>query len=78
MRNVPNLQLSDILVKLYNPFVQAEYHGPMNKDDKKWPSDLRQLCAPEATNVIYMPVNVFCDVFLNIQQLLITEPLQPA
>ncbi|RNF08417.1 putative calpain-like cysteine peptidase, partial [Trypanosoma cruzi] len=77
-RNSVNPELSDLLVMIYNPFVEAAYTGPMNKGDSCWTSELRSILAPERQDVIYMPVSVFCSAFLSIQQVHIKGLLVPS
>ncbi|RNC34911.1 putative calpain-like cysteine peptidase putativecysteine peptidase Clan CA family C2, partial [Trypanosoma cruzi] len=77
-RNSVSPELSDLLVMIYNPFVEAVYTGPMNNGDSCWTSELRSILAPERQDVIYMPVSVFCSAFLSIQQVQIKGLLVPS
>ncbi|KAH9593084.1 hypothetical protein LSM04_000173 [Trypanosoma melophagium] len=70
--------ISELLVKLHNPFVEAVYTGPMNKEDNRWTPELRSTLLPEERGVFYMPVEAFCDAFSNIVKVLIRGLVQPS
>ncbi|KAH9593132.1 Peptidase C2 [Trypanosoma melophagium] len=76
--NKENLFLSDLLVMIYNPFVEAVYTGPMNPNDPKWTPELRSIFQPDRRDVLYMPVPLFCNVFVSIQQVFIKGLVQPS
>ncbi|KAL7697109.1 calpain-like cysteine peptidase [Lotmaria passim] len=76
-RNTVDLEPADILVKMYNPFEDSPYVGPMHKDDSRWTSEMRAICNPAQRNIFYIPADVFLDVFANIQQAWIKGPLDP-
>ncbi|CAD2215393.1 Calpain family cysteine protease/Calpain large subunit, domain III, putative [Angomonas deanei] len=70
--------LSDIIVKLHNPFVDSVYTGPMSKSDRRWTQGLLKLCTPERQNEIYMPVDLFCQTFLNMHQAHLKDVVEPS
>nr|CAJ2475114.1 unnamed protein product [Leishmania braziliensis] len=76
-RNAIDLTPADVLVKMYNPYEDSPYSGPMHKDDPSWMSEMRSICNPEQQSVFYIPANAFLDVFANMQQVYIKGPLEP-
>ncbi|ORC91634.1 putative antigen [Trypanosoma theileri] len=76
--NKGKLSLSDLLVMIYNPFVEAIYTGPMNPSDPNWTPELRSIFQPDRRDVVYMPVPVFCNVFVSMQQVHIKGLTQPS
>ncbi|KAF8299179.1 putative cysteine peptidase, Clan CA, family C2 [Trypanosoma cruzi] len=64
-------ELSDLLVMIYNPFVEAVYTGPMNNEDIRWTPELRSMHSPEQRDTIYMPVGMFLETFSSIEKVLI-------
>ncbi|KAG5499199.1 hypothetical protein JIQ42_04011 [Leishmania sp. Namibia] len=76
-RNAISLTPADVLVKMYNPYEDSPYSGPMHKDDSSWTSEMRSICNPAQRSVFYMPANVFLDVFANMQQVYVKGPLDP-
>ncbi|ORC91630.1 calpain-like protein, partial [Trypanosoma theileri] len=74
--NKPKPLISELLVKLHNPFVEAVYTGPMNNEDSRWTPELRSALVPEERGVIYMPVEAFCDAFSNIVKVFIRGLVQ--
>ncbi|GET89693.1 calpain-like cysteine peptidase, putative [Leishmania tarentolae] len=76
-RNAMNLTPADVLVKMYNPYEDSPYTGPMHRDDPKWTSEMRSICNPSQRNIFYIPADVFLDVFANVQQAYIKAPLVP-
>ncbi|EAN88142.1 calpain-like cysteine peptidase, putative [Trypanosoma cruzi] len=70
-RNSVNPELSDLLVMIYNPFVEAVYTGPMNNEDIRWTPELRSMHSPEQRDTIYMPVGMFLETFSSIEKVLI-------
>ncbi|AYU79929.1 calpain-like cysteine peptidase, putative [Leishmania donovani] len=77
-RNAINLTPADVLVKMYNPYEDSPYTGPMHRDDSSWTSEMRSICNPAQRNIFYIPANVFLDVFANVQQAYIKAPLHPS
>ncbi|PWU96285.1 putative calpain-like cysteine peptidase [Trypanosoma cruzi] len=69
--NSVNPELSDLLVMIYNPFVEAVYTGPMNNEDIRWTPELRSMHSPEQRDTIYMPVGMFLETFSSIEKVLI-------
>ncbi|CCD16176.1 unnamed protein product, partial [Trypanosoma congolense IL3000] len=77
VRNSESLTLSDLAVKLHNPFVEAEYTGPMNRGDAAWSPELRAALCPEQPDTIYVPVDVFRESFLSVEKVLINGVVAP-
>ncbi|KPA73484.1 putative calpain-like cysteine peptidase putativecysteine peptidase Clan CA family C2 [Leptomonas pyrrhocoris] len=61
-------KVSDILVKMFNPFEDSPYYGPMNPEDDAWTSELVNKLHPgEAKRNFFVPANHFTKVFSSVQ-----------
>ncbi|RHW67956.1 calpain [Trypanosoma brucei equiperdum] len=69
--------ISDLVVKLHNPFLETEYKGPMNASDAAWSSELRTRLCPERRDTIYIPVEVFCNAFLTVEKVMVRGLIVP-
>ncbi|RNE98728.1 putative calpain-like cysteine peptidase, partial [Trypanosoma conorhini] len=66
-----DITLSDLFVKLSNPFVEAVYTGPMNNEDVRWTDELRVTYTPERRDTMYVPVTMFLETFSSLEKVLL-------
>ncbi|CAM45491.2 putative calpain-like cysteine peptidase [Leishmania braziliensis MHOM/BR/75/M2904] len=61
-------RVSDVLVKMYNPYEDSPYIGPMNAEDSAWTSELQRRVRPERElHVFYIPAHHFVAAFSMVQ-----------
>ncbi|CAJ1989915.1 calpain-like cysteine peptidase [Leishmania donovani] len=61
-------RVSDMLVKMYNPYEDSPYTGPMNAKDDAWTSELQSRFRPgDDSHAFYIPADNFVTAFSAMQ-----------